>query len=402
MLRDDEGGSHESEESDSGFCSEGSVVLSSSLPDRLPSFGGVDRFGKSEHQRRRDKKKKKKRKKKNKRRSAPSSFLDAEEDLANFEKREVGLRKIYAANWLDDGSTEGHVVVFDKHGRFEGKLNEDFEFQGPGVRMFFNGDWYSGAYDKGKRSGEGTYVFANGDRFDGTFVENKMQVGSFRWIEGDFYSGSFVNQAPHGNGKKCMTDGSVYEGGWRDGKAHGWGTKTFSNGDIHEGCYAENNRQGYGFYKFANGDVFEGFFENGRACGRGRQLSFDGKVYEGDFLNGRAHGLGYRWQMFGDRQELGDFESGKMHGFGMIDSPQCSYIGGFEKNELQGNGELVYFETGILPKKFVGMWQNNLPHGIGRFEDGARHVEGTWVEGRLQGVSIVPFVLQNMISDFPN
>lgn len=38
--------------------------------------------------------------------------------------------------------------------------------------------------------------------------------GKFKWMDGRFYEGEFLNDKKHGNGKMTWLGGKIYEGPW--------------------------------------------------------------------------------------------------------------------------------------------------------------------------------------------
>lgn len=54
-------------------------------------------------------------------------------------------------------------------------------------------------------------------------------IGEFRFPNGDYYNGNWLNGMRHGQGKCQFMSGMLYEGEWVNDMFHGQGTLTFSN-----------------------------------------------------------------------------------------------------------------------------------------------------------------------------
>ena len=52
--------------------------------------------------------------------------------------------------------------------------------------------------------------------------------GLYKWSDGKYYEGDWLNNKMHGNGKMVWSDGRVYEGEFFEDKKHGFGTYIWS------------------------------------------------------------------------------------------------------------------------------------------------------------------------------
>jgi hypothetical protein len=90
---------------------------------------------------------------------------------------------------------------------------------------FPNGDVYNGEFDEdGLMSGSGTIDYMNGDQYSGDFVEGLMHgAGKMKFNNGAVYVGEFKNDLLHGDGEYTFPNGSVYQGQFMEGLMHGLG-----------------------------------------------------------------------------------------------------------------------------------------------------------------------------------
>ena len=101
---------------------------------------------------------------------------------------------------------------------------------------------YTGSFSGGVFSGQGTYKYANGD----------------------VYTGAWKNGKPHGTGK-LTSGGEVYEGSFTNGVINGSGQKTFANGDIVKGTFTNGKLNGNAEYYFKTyGYWRKVLYENGK------------------------------------------------------------------------------------------------------------------------------------------
>lgn len=109
-------------------------------------------------------------------------------------------------------------------------------------------------------------------------------IGTFRWVEGDSYTGNWIN-GKRNMGTYKWQNGDSVTGNWTNGKLNGTGTFKWQNGESYTGNWVNNSREGYGVHIFANGDKFEGKFFKNVPEGNGKYTYADGTVEEGMFSN---------------------------------------------------------------------------------------------------------------------
>lgn len=162
---------------------------------------------------------------------------------------------------------------------------------------------------------------------------------------GDFYTGQWMDNFPHGTGKYLWTDGCMYEGDWCRGKTMGTGKFSWPSGATYDGDFKTGFMDGYGTYIGSNGDTYKGFWVKNLKHGKGRKNYVNGDYYEGEWRCGVQDGQGkYIWRN-GNEYE-GQWKNGAMSAKGSL---------------LWANGN-----------RYIGMWEDGLPKGEGRF---------LWVDG---------------------
>lgn len=191
----------------------------------------------------------------------------------------------------------------------------------------------------------------------GNVQEEEVEEGEGSEVEkllsnGDFYTGQWSENYPHGNGKYLWTDGCMYEGEWCRGKTMGRGRFTWPSGAAYEGDFKTGFMDGHGMYTGCKGDIYRGCWVMNLKQGKGRNKYSNGDTYDGEWRCGMQDGHGkYRWKN-GNEYE-GQWKNGVIFGKGSM---------------LWANGN-----------RYVGSWEDGLPKGEGRYlwVDGSFY-EGTW------------------------
>lgn len=84
---------------------------------------------------------------------------------------------------------------------------------------------YEGEFEEGKRVGEGTLKMLNGDEYSGLWVNDLLNGrGTHNEAGGKRYVGAFVNGQKHGQGLLKFPGGESYSGAFANGWANGQGT----------------------------------------------------------------------------------------------------------------------------------------------------------------------------------
>ncbi len=124
---------------------------------------------------------------------------------------------------------------------------------------------------------------------------NGSGEGTFKWPNGQSYSGKLENGAFVGKGIYSPYQGLAYQGGLKDGHFSGYGEYTSSS----------------------NGRSYKGSFLNGASHGQGTHTSPDG-TYKGEFNQNQFHGLAtYTWS------DKNSYTGVFTHGVAICPDPSC-------------------------------------------------------------------------------
>ncbi|KAL9407177.1 hypothetical protein Peur_004149 [Populus x canadensis] len=169
---------------------------------------------------------------------------------------------------------------------------------------------------------------------------------------GDFYTGLWLDNLPHGHGKYLWTDGCMYLGEWYKGKTMGKGKFGWFSGATYEGDFKGGYMDGRGTFTGSSGDAYRGYWVMNLRHGQGTQSYANGDCYDGDWRRGSQDGHGrYQW------------------------NTSNRYIGQWKSGLMNGNGTMIWSNG----NRYDGFWQDGLPKGNGsfRWSDGNFYV-GFW------------------------
>ncbi|XP_073101105.1 phosphatidylinositol 4-phosphate 5-kinase 4-like isoform X6 [Elaeis guineensis] len=171
---------------------------------------------------------------------------------------------------------------------------------------------------------------------------------------GDFYTGQWHNNLPHGTGKYLWTDGCMYEGEWRRGKTMGKGKFSWPSGATYEGAFKSGFMDGFGTYTGSLGDTYRGHWCMNLKHGKGKKSYANGDYYDGEWRSGLQDGHGrYIWK--NGNEYVGEWRAGVIHGRGTIVWINGNrYDGGWEDGFPKGNGSFHWADGGL----YVGHWSN--------------------------------------------
>ncbi|CAO2833143.1 unnamed protein product [Amaranthus hypochondriacus] len=160
-------------------------------------------------------------------------------------------------------------------------------------RTLPNGDYYTGTFMGNVPHGNGKYLWSDGCMYEGEWKRGKATgKGRFSWPSGATYEGEFKGGRMEGFGTFTGTDGDTYRGMWEGDKKHGKGEKLYANGDNYEGNWRDNVQDGEGKYVWRNGNIYIGEWKNGVIFGKGILIWANGNRYEGYWENGIPKGAG--------------------------------------------------------------------------------------------------------------
>ncbi|KAM2595326.1 hypothetical protein FF1_039924 [Malus domestica] len=169
---------------------------------------------------------------------------------------------------------------------------------------------------------------------------------------GDFYTGQWVDDYVHGQGKYLWTDGCMYVGEWQKGKTAGKGKFSWPCGATYEGEFKNGYMDGKGTYIGSCGDTYRGSWVMNLKYGQGTKSFVNGDYYEGEWRRGLQDGQG-RYQWKNGNHYIGQWRHGKIHGNGtMIWSNGNRYDGSWEEGLPKGNGTFRWADGSF----YVGVW----------------------------------------------
>lgn len=158
---------------------------------------------------------------------------------------------------------------------------------------FSNGDTYTGQWLHNKPHGKGVYQRLNGDVYKGEFRHGVMHgVGLYKFSNGDVYKGGWSKGVAEGRGELNYQNGNRYVGEWQLGQRHGKGVLFYRSGSIYKGQWANDQKQGKGLMTYRNGERYIGDYKYNKHHGHGIKTTSDGEVYRGTFSKGVKHGVG--------------------------------------------------------------------------------------------------------------
>ncbi|URE04768.1 phosphatidylinositol-4-phosphate 5-kinase [Musa troglodytarum] len=169
---------------------------------------------------------------------------------------------------------------------------------------------------------------------------------------GDFYTGQWCGNVPHGNGKYLWTDGCMYEGEWRHGKTMGKGKFSWPSGATYEGEFKSGFMDGYGTYTSSLGDTYRGAWSMNLKHGHGVKSYANGDYYDGEWRSDVQDGHGrYVWK--NGNEYVGQWRAGIIDGRGtLVWANGNRYDGGWEDGFPKGNGNFRWADGGL----YVGYW----------------------------------------------
>ncbi|CAH9062439.1 unnamed protein product [Cuscuta europaea] len=191
---------------------------------------------------------------------------------------------------IDDDQDEAVAVVVLNCGHANGEVYH-------ADRFLPNGDYYTGQWADEAPHGQGKYWWTDGCMYVGDWFRGKpMGKGTFSWPSGAIYEGHFKSGYLDGDGTYTGPNGDTFRGSWVMNMKHGLGVKEYTNGDTYNGEWSRGLQEGQGRYTWKNGNYYVGEWKSGKISGRGNMYWTNGNMYEGIWEDGLPKGNGiYRW-----------------------------------------------------------------------------------------------------------
>ncbi|KAJ9544018.1 hypothetical protein OSB04_023725 [Centaurea solstitialis] len=177
-------------------------------------------------------------------------------------------------------------------------IDQDESLHAPGEvyhaeRYLSNGDYYTGNWSDNFPHGFGKYWWTDGCMYVGDWFQGKtMGRGTFSWPSGAAYDGEFKSGYMDGEGTYTGPNGDTYRGQWIMNLKHGHGVKEYTNGDVYDGDWCRGFQEGNGKYEWKDGSVYVGEWKDGTMCGQGKLVWPNGNTYEGQWEDGCPKGNG--------------------------------------------------------------------------------------------------------------
>ncbi|RHY01901.1 hypothetical protein DYB25_001501 [Aphanomyces astaci] len=273
-------------------------------------------------------------------------------------------------------------------------------------------DRHEGMYHKDKRHGRGTYLWTNGDKYIGEFYNGRVCCSSDNLPDTQHLMDSSLI--------RCMVTASfsvhpagmslkVHPRTWVRGViAHG--LKRFANGDTLQGTAGastwngdDGTLTGDGIKTFRNGNVYRGRLERSVQAGFGiLESPLRQQTYVGMWVCNQMDGSG-RLEFLSSSPlsspssspnvYVGLFVKGQFHGHGRLEyATGAVYEGAYAQNRRHGRGVFRWSPThdgGDLDfEVYEGMWEADLPHGVGYFTCQHAAFHGQWCRGYPHGAGM--------------
>ena len=150
-------------------------------------------------------------------------------------------------------------------------------FTGWGRETRRSGKTYEGKYIDGLIQGKGILKNNKGVTYVGDFMDSKRHGKGILDTSKVHYEGDFKNDKLSGKGRITFKiEGHVYEGDFDNNEINGFGTFKWKNGDSYTGYMLNGKMHGNGKYYYNNGLVYEGKYNNGVKEGKGKVYNTKG------------------------------------------------------------------------------------------------------------------------------
>ena len=177
---------------------------------------------------------------------------------------------IYEGDVNINNEKHGFGRLTTTKGVFLGEWRND-QFTGWGRETRRNGKILEGKYINGYIEGKGILRNNKGNSYIGDFSNSKRHGIGVLDTHKIHYEGEFKNDKLNGKGKITFkNEGHYYEGDFENNEINGYGTFKWKNGDCYTGHMLNGKMHGLGRYRYNTGQVFEGTYANGIKQGRGK------------------------------------------------------------------------------------------------------------------------------------
>ena len=252
---------------------------------------------------------------------------------------------------------------------------------GNGTFQFVSGEYYEGSWVNDQIEGFGVISHPDAGQYEGEFSESqKTGIGTFTWVNGDQYVGSWENDTLTGNGVYIFADGSVLDGTFEANQFIS-GTYSFDN---ETGNYVVTYRDGsmiLAKINFADGSIYSGSCSDGLISGYGEIKYPNGDTYKGDYKAGKRNGEGiYNWSI-GDSYS-GEWKNDEMYGTGTYKFNTGEVLDGLFKDNCFISGS---YKTSTEAGSYTFVLENSKPIALEMKLENGFIYDGEFSNNNLNG-----------------
>lgn len=198
----------------------------------------------------------------------------------------------YRGGFNAKGQAHGHGIWVKDFNIYVGNFKND-NFEGTGLFINEQGDYYFGQWKNGVYDGYGSLIVGKKLAYRGFFKNGKKEgFGEEKTQEGEYYNGAFYAGEKSGKGEYHFPDGTNYKGYFRNSKYNGFGNMEINKDEYVIGPFKEGKLDGDMKLGLGEGERFEGSYINDMKMGQGRYSWKDGKNYKGFWNQDNAIGTG--------------------------------------------------------------------------------------------------------------
>ena len=241
-----------------------------------------------------------------------------------------------------------------------------------------------------RADGQGSYTYPQGKLNAGEFTKGKSNgMGAFTFTNGDKYVGEYKNYKRNGKGTYTFADGSKYVGDFKDDMFEGKGTYTFDNGNIYVGGFYNNDRSGEGIEYRADGSIINTGMWAGKLV---ESFAINAKRFPFIAPTKTAQSSKLRHNCFGihfgsNSKYVGEYQNGLPHGQGAEYNGLDFYVGQFKNGFKDGQGMQIHAAS-----KYIGEFKNGLLNGLGtKIDPYGNKYEGMFKDSREKGSGILTY-----------
>ena len=278
---------------------------------------------------------------------------------------------------------ESKITVNLNAGLYEGESRKD-EFSGIGYLFSLEGFEYFGEFKNGLKNGNGQ-LRSPEFKVRGQFLEDQL-IGYFKLT---LRSGKTIKGKINESGQldqfidlEDPIKGTKIAGSFRNGEAQGF-VEIISKRQSYAGTLKEGLKHGVGVL-ITKEVQYKGFWMEDEMDHFGTILK-ENYLYTGQLNQGARQGIGKEIDEISNKTYLGLYENNVKHGLGMSQGKQGIYFGEWKNGKQNGTGLLMMEDNSY----YLGQWRKGRQRGYGvyvRTQQGkVVKIRGEWKNGILHG-----------------